>query len=85
MLAVNTFAQNTRTFSGTIFTQQFELVPNITIEIQTFDGKLTATSDAEGRFSLQVPAESLAVQFYGNNIEPITRIFAATDKIEDIR
>jgi outer membrane receptor protein involved in Fe transport len=79
------YAQNTRTFSGTILTQQFELVPNVSIEIETSSGKLTATSDAEGAFSVQVPSEPLSVRFFGNNIEPQTQIFAPTDKLENIR
>ena len=78
-------SKNTRTFSGTIVTQQFELVPNVTIEVQTSDGKLTANSDAEGAFLLQVPVESLSVKVSGNNIEPQTRIFAPSDKLENLQ
>jgi outer membrane receptor protein involved in Fe transport len=84
-LFVTVSGQNTRTLSGTILTQMFEVVPNVTVEVQTFDGKLTTVSDGEGRFSLQVPAESLSVKFSGKNIEPVTRIFAPTDKIEDVQ
>jgi outer membrane receptor protein involved in Fe transport len=85
VFVLNSSAQTNRTFSGTILTQMFEVVPNVTIEVQTFDGKLTTVSDGEGRFSLQVPAESLSVKFSGGSIEPVTRIFAATDKIEDVQ
>ena len=84
-LNVSVFAQNTRTFSGTIITQQFELVPNVTVEIQTSDGVLSATSDAEGAFSLRVPIESLSVKFFGNNIAPFTRIFATNDNLQNIQ
>ena len=85
LCAGNLFAQNTRTFSGTILTQMFEVVPNVTVEVQTFDGKLTTVSDEEGRFSLKVPAEALSVKFSGNNIEPLTRIFAPADKLENVQ
>ena len=88
LFCINIHAQNiaaSRTFSGTIITQQFELVPNVTIEINTSDGKLTVISDAEGAFSLPVPNEPLSVKFFGSNIEPQTRIFAPTDKIEDVQ
>jgi outer membrane receptor protein involved in Fe transport len=78
-------AQNTRTFSGTILTQQFELVPNVSVEIETSSGKLTAMSDAEGAFSVQVPSEPLSVKFFGNNIEPQTRMFTPTDKLENVQ
>ncbi|MDQ3750130.1 MAG: TonB-dependent receptor plug domain-containing protein, partial [Acidobacteriota bacterium] len=74
-------AQNTRTFSGTVITQQFELIPNVSIEIQTSNGKISATTDAEGAFFVQVPSESISVKFFGNNIVPQTRIFAVTDTI----
>jgi outer membrane receptor protein involved in Fe transport len=83
--AANSSAQKLRTFSGTILTQLFEVVPNVTVEVQTFDGKLTTVSDGEGKFSVQVPNESLSVKFSGGNIEPLTRIFAPTDKIQDVQ
>ena len=82
---INALAQNTRTLSGTVVTQQFEFVPNVTIEIQTSDGKLNVQTDAEGRFSLQVPRESLSVKISGKNIEPQTRIFSGADTIENIQ
>ena len=84
----NLFAQtakDTRTFSGVVVTQQFELVPNVTIEIQTSDGKLTTNSDAEGNFRINVPNDSLSVKFYGKNINSVTRIFAPTDSLENIQ
>jgi len=79
--AAGAFAQNTRTFSGTVITQQFELIPNVTIEVETSSGKINATTDAEGEFSVQVPNESISVKFFGNNIAPVTRIFAATETL----
>nr|MDQ3374693.1 hypothetical protein [Acidobacteriota bacterium] len=84
----DTFAQTqkeTRTLSGTVLTQQFELVPNVSIEVETSGGKLNAVSDAEGAFSLEVPKESLSVKFFGSNIQPVTRIFAQTDRIENLQ
>lgn len=74
-----------RIFSGTVVTRQFELVPNVLIEVQTGDGKLQTTTDAEGGFSLKVPIESLSVKFYGKNINAVTRIFAATDAVTDLQ
>ncbi len=75
------FAQNTRTFSGTVTTQQFELIPDVNIEIETSGGVITTKTDAEGEFSAQVPNESLAVKFSGNNIAPLTRIFSVTETL----
>src|SRR5687767_12339335 len=85
LLNLNIFAQNTRTLSGTVLTQQFELVPDVTIEVETSDEKLTTVSDAEGNFSIRVPNEPLSVKFSGNNIAPQTRIFAADDKLENVQ
>ena len=81
LLNAAVFAQNTRTFSGTVVTQQFELIPNVSIEIETSNGKVNATTDAEGAFSVQVPNESFSVKFFGNNITPLTRIFAVTETL----
>lgn len=84
-LTANIWAQNTRTFSGVVLTQQFELVPNVSIEAQTSDGKLQTTTDAEGRFSIKVPNESLSVKFFGKNLNAVTRIFAPTDNLENLQ
>ena len=78
-------AQPTRTFSGTFFTQQFELVPNVTVEIETSNGKQTVVSDAEGEFSINIPNENLIVRFSGKNIAPQTRIFSAEEKTENLQ
>lgn len=85
LFSFSVFAQNTRTFSGTIVTPQFELVPNVTVEVQTVSGTLTTVSDAEGNFSLKVPADTFAVKFSGNNIEPLTQNFSPSDKTEKLR
>ncbi|HVE60163.1 MAG TPA: TonB-dependent receptor [Pyrinomonadaceae bacterium] len=81
----NALAQSGRTFSGTVLTQMFEVVPNVTLEIQASDKKLTVTTDGEGRFSLAVPNESLSVKISGKNIEPQTRIFSTQDSLEDVQ
>jgi len=80
------FAQtSTRTFSGVVVTQRFELVPRVKIEVQTSDGNLSTTADAEGAFSLQVPNEPLSVKFFGNNLQTITQIFAPSEKVENLQ
>jgi len=79
-------AQNlNRTLSGSVVTQQFEFVPNVSVEVQTADGKLTTVTDAEGNFSLKVPSESLSVRFFGKNLNDVTRIFAVTDTLVGLR
>ncbi len=80
------FAQtSTRTFSGVVVTQRFELVPRVKIEVQTSDENLSTTANAEGAFSLQVPNESLSVKFFGDNLQTITQIFAPSEKVENLQ
>ncbi len=78
-------AQNLRTLSGTVVTPQFELVPNITIEVETSKGKLTAVTNAEGAFSLQVPSGPISVKVSGRNVIPIDLNFTASDQIENVQ
>lgn len=78
-------AQSARTFSGTILTQQFELVPNVSVEVETSGGKQTVVSDAEGNFSIQIPVESFTARFSGKNIAAQTRIFSAGEKTENVQ
>jgi outer membrane receptor protein involved in Fe transport len=79
------FAQNTRTLSGVTVTAQFELVPNVEIEVETSDGALTTKTDAEGKFSLQVPRENLSVKFSGGNIETQRQNFSYQDNLTDLQ
>ena len=79
------FAQNTRTLSGTIVSQQFELVPNITIEVETSDGKLTTMTNGEGFFTIQIPDEPVSVRVIDKNIEPQTRIFSGADNTNGVQ
>jgi outer membrane receptor protein involved in Fe transport len=85
LLNFSLFAQNARTFSGTVTTQRFEFVPNVTLEIQTSNGKIDVQTDAEGRFSVTVPNESLSVKITGKNIEPQTRIYSSADPLENLQ
>ncbi len=50
-LATSGLSQSTRILSGVVVTPQFELVPNVELEIRTTVGALSATTDGEGRFS----------------------------------
>lgn len=78
-------AQNTRIFSGVAVTPQFELVSGVEIEIETSNGVLNTKTDAEGRFSVQVPTENLSVKFSGKNIEPQTRNFSFEENVKSLQ
>ncbi|MDQ3320927.1 MAG: TonB-dependent receptor [Acidobacteriota bacterium] len=80
------FAQTAdREFSGTVVTPQFELVPNVSIEVETGDGKLQTATDEEGKFSVKVPNEAISVRFFGKNLNGATQIFAPGDQIENVQ
>ncbi len=85
ILCLQIFAQDTRTFSGVVVTPQFELVQNAEIEVETSEGNLTTRTDAEGKFSLQVPRENLSVKIFGNNIEPQTRFFSNEQNLANLQ
>ncbi|HLM00203.1 MAG TPA: TonB-dependent receptor [Pyrinomonadaceae bacterium] len=85
-LAVFSQSSSERTFSGVVLTRQFELVPSVAVEVRTSDGKLRTTTDAEGKFSLKVPSgEPLSAKFFGKNLQTVTRIFAASDALENLQ
>ncbi len=85
LFCLQVFAQDTKTFSGVVVTQQFELVPSTTIEVETSEGILTTTTDAEGKFSVEVPRENLSVKFFGKNIEPQTQNFTFEQNLSNLK
>lgn len=85
LFCLQVIAQNTRTFSGVVVTPQFELVIDVEIEIETSDNILKTKTDAEGKFSIQVPRENLSVKISGKNIEPQTRNFSFEENIKNLQ
>ena len=83
--AFDAAAQNSRILSGTVVTPQFELVPNVTIEIESGGEKLTALTDAEGRFSISAPSGPITVKVSGRNIQPTDLNFTAADRLENVQ
>lgn len=84
LIGTAVFAQS-RNFSGSVVTAQFEFVPGATITIETSSGTQTVVSDSEGRFSIAVPDESISVTVSGKNIETQTRMFARDEKIDGVQ
>jgi TonB-dependent Receptor Plug Domain len=66
-------ANVTRTFSGVIVTQQDELLPSVTITVSYQFGEQKTVSDAEGRFQLTIPNETLTARIEGKNIKPVEK------------
>jgi hypothetical protein len=85
ILSIQANGQEVRALSGTVMTPQFELVPGVTIEVQTSSGKLTTATDAGGRFSISVPCDSLIVTLSGKNIAAVTQTFLPTDRTTNLQ
>lgn len=83
----NAAAQNVsmRTLSGTIVTAKNEAVAGAVITARTSAGDKTASSDAEGKFSLSVPRENLALRVSGRNLNALERIVVANEPAENLR
>jgi hypothetical protein len=79
------FGQHTRTFSGTVVTPEFALVPGVTVRVTTASGVLDSVSDGEGRFSVKVPAHAIEVVFSGKNLASVTKKFSAHDSTTDVQ
>jgi hypothetical protein len=73
------------TLSGSILTQQNELLPGVTVIARSDSGEVRAVSDAEGRFSLTVPTGALTVRFEGKNVTPVERAIGASDATENLQ
>jgi hypothetical protein len=78
-------AQSQRTLSGVITTGRNEVVAGATITVRSSAGELTATSDNEGNFKLNVPAEALSMKITGKNIVTLERNIDARELTEQLR
>lgn len=74
-----------RVLSGSIFTQQNELLPGVTVIARSASGEVRTVSDAEGRFHLNVPREPLTVRFEGKNVTPLEQSLGSNDLTENLQ
>lgn len=75
----------TKTLSGVIVTGKNEVVPEATITVKSVAGEQTAVSDAEGRFSLVIPRETVSLVITGKNIAKLDKTISANDPTENLR
>jgi outer membrane receptor protein involved in Fe transport len=75
----------TRILSGTVVSQQNELVPNVRILIRSATGEQEATTDANGRFRLEVSAGPLSLKLFGRNIALFSKSIGAAEASENLR
>ncbi len=78
-------AQTERVLSGVVVNQQFELVPGLTVEVDTRTGKMTAVTDGEGAFSIAVPVGPVVVRVVGKNIGAFEKRFDAAERTNGIQ
>ncbi|MGI9106815.1 MAG: TonB-dependent receptor [Pyrinomonadaceae bacterium] len=76
---------DTRTISGTIISQQDELVPGVTVVARFRSGERRATSDEGGNFRLVVPNEPVTLTFAGKNVTPSERIITPGEATENLQ
>jgi outer membrane receptor protein involved in Fe transport len=74
-----------RVVSGVVISQQNELVPGVTVIINSAAGEQRVESDGEGRFSAEVPPGSLTLKFFGRGIMLVSKTIGASDGSEDLQ
>lgn len=82
------FAQQTasnRILSGSIFTQQNELLPGVSVLVRSAAGELRTVSDDEGKFQLAVPAGPLSVRFEDRHVTTLEQEFGPNDRIDNLQ
>ncbi len=85
MFAAAAFGQQ-RQLSGRVVASQFELVPNVRVEISDEQGNIvtTAETDGEGRFSAAVPNGTLRIKAVGRNIADNEQTVGADGDLADV-
>jgi len=83
--AAVSFPQARRVLSGVVVTPQFELVPKVSITIDSQQGQLTTITNAEGEFRIEVPAGPLSVKVRDKNLLPIDMAFSDNDRLNNLR
>ncbi len=76
---------NERIVSGSILTQQNELLPGVTVIARSASGEVRTVSDAEGRFRLIVPRDALTLRFEGKNVTTVEQAIGANDAAENLQ
>lgn len=83
ILAVHAAGQ-TRTFSGVVVTPQFELLPGVTVEAQTAQGRITAVTNREGAFRLEVASGPFTATVKGKNVAETRLSFASDERVDRV-
>lgn len=84
-LSLTAQAQATRTLSGVVVSSRNEAVPGVTVTSKSAAGERTVETDAEGRFSLAVPVETLSVVVTGKNLAMFERLIKPAEAGENLR
>lgn len=85
IMSLSVSAQETRTLSGTFITTQFEVVPGVSVEVNSLGKTLTTISDAEGKFSIEAPSGPVSVRIFGKNIRSIERSFSPSASVSSLQ
>jgi hypothetical protein len=74
-----------RVLSGTVTTDDNELVPNVTITVESTSGVEHITTDANGRFRLLIAREPANVSITGKYLAFETKAFSANEAIDNLQ
>jgi hypothetical protein len=74
-----------RVLSGVVLTATGELVPGVSITVNSPGGELQTVSDAEGGFRLTVPDRIASLKLSGKNIAPSTKEIVPGEATENLR
>ncbi len=76
---------NSRALSGAVVTSKGEAVAGAVVTAKTSAGDRTATTNIEGRFTLNVPREAVAITVSGKNIAAQNLTIGDSDPAENLR
>ncbi len=78
-------AQSVRAVTGVVITPQFELVPGVSIDVQSDRSVPRVISDGAGKFVLSVPVGIAVLQFSGKNIQTVSRTLLPGGAVTDLQ
>ncbi len=84
LISVFSCAAQTRTFSGVVVTPQWELVPGMTVEVETSQDILRVVADREGGFRFEVPNGPFTATVRGKNMTETSRTFSADESVDRV-
>lgn len=74
-----------REISGTVVTENGDVVPGVTLEIRSGSATQTLVSDEAGSFTGQIASGGVSVRLSGKNIKPVRYDYSNDDNAENLK